>query len=431
MCLIWLINRVDEVVGGYGKHPRIFSIRALARQAMWVMSVLAEINERLPLCREDLENGVIKEPFPCNFWKNNKARRLKGSAMEQDLLKHGDETLESLGMSFSINNQDIVSIKDFTIAIEAGYQEMDTHLEAIHELLSTIPLEAYEHFYQNKKSEYEETSARNMYKHWKFSHTPLTLESLKAKQAEVVALALMAGIMDYDEKPKTYETLRVDLEKVKLYLSEETIKKLPDDFDLPCAKFRRYISWGDDYIIRVDYKKFGQYICRHFDKLRVEQLVVLFELDMMLYLIHQDMVKLKSELSEFLPIPVIGSLEGTKYFAPYKFIATMLQDEWFKGLRTDEKYGFDWAERFADGLERSEHGSLIADSWKKNNWKIMGYVLGCLKMAGVINNKVSNDNIARSAAIVDNWRSFGKCIGKESQEQPYSEWIINNVDRYC
>ena len=143
------------------------------------------------------------------------------------------------------------------------------------------------------------------------------------------------------------------------------------------------------------------------------------------------MVKLKPELAKHLNMPSSGSLEGTNLFAPYKGIVMMLEGDWFAQLRSDKYYDVRWAKAFADGFMRSDYGNAIAESWRENKVQILGYLLGCLKSAGVFNPNESNDNIAREAAIMDKPRSFSKYIGKLCQEQPYAEWIKTNVDKYC
>lgn len=82
-------------------------------------------------------------------------------------------------------------------------------------------------------------------------------------------------------------------------------------------------------------------------------------------------------------------------------------------------------------MMRSEYGLLITEGWKEKKCKVMGYIIGCLKAASVINSKLSNDEIARVSAIMDKTRSFGKYIGKESHEQPYAQWIRDHADDYC
>jgi hypothetical protein len=144
------------------------------------------------------------------------------------------------------------------------------------------------------------------------------------------------------------------------------------------------------------------------------------------------MVALKPELSKYLMSGnnSLQSLENTKLFAPYFHIKEMLKGEWFKELRTDAKYNDKWADAFAEALMRSEYGQQIADDWNGKSDKIKGYVIGCLKEAGVF-KKVSNDCLAKNAAIITKTRTFAKYIGIYSSEQPYMEWIKKHVNDYC
>ena len=109
----------------------------------------------------------------------------------------------------------------------------------------------------------------------------------------------------------------------------------------------------------------------------------------------------------------------------------MLKGEWFRELRIDTKYNDKWADAFAEALIRSEYGSQIADDWKEKANQVKGYVIGCLKEAGVFRPDISNDCIASETGIMEKKRTFGKYIGKESQEQPYAKWILKHVNDYC
>ena len=183
----------------------------------------------------------------------------------------------------------------------------------------------------------------------------------------------------------------------------------------------------------INYKEIYTYLFSHcFDKFTEEQHIALYEYDVQLKMIHEDMVVLQPELGKYLyDNKNLASLENTKLFAPYLHIKEMLKGEWFRKLRIDTKYNDKWADAFAEALIRSEYGSQIADDWKVKDYKIKGYVIGCLKEAGVFMANVSNDSIAKDAAIISKTRTFGKYIGADSQKQPYAEWIRKHVDDYC
>ena len=88
------------------------------------------------------------------------------------------------------------------------------------------------------------------------------------------------------------------------------IQYLSDDYEFPepfkkcCAKFFRYALWRDN-ILQIHYNDYGRYICRCMYKFSLEQLSAIYELDTMLSLIHQDMVRLRPELAK--------SLNATSY----------------------------------------------------------------------------------------------------------------------
>ena len=195
----------------------------------------------------------------------------------------------------------------------------------------------------------------------------------------------------------------------------------------------RLFATRKDGMLTVNLKKYGKYIFKNYSKFNEGQKVALFELIVILNLIHKDMVALKPELSKYMMAGnnSLQSLENTKLFAPYFHIKEMLKGEWFKELRTDAMYNGKWADAFAEGLIRSEFGNQIADDWKEKANQVKGYVIGCLKEAGVIKASISNDSIAKVVGIMEKSRSFSKYIGKESQEQPYAGWILKHVNDYC
>ena len=384
----------------------------------WVNSINHELKAFLDSIISDECKEVlcldIKKLTNENYW-------LRGR-MQNDMTAYSRKKLIEYNLEYA----------DFETTAELWYEFKKAILLMV-SLLRKVDKAFYnpahlESLIQRMRARHNEAFVISKYEQKKEEHGDLSMQALKEIQAEVIADFVSTDMMRHEHEPSPD-----DLEKTKTEYMKSMLPwnyPYPKDFDKMLAKTMEYIVKKKEILIVNRYRVMKYYFDHYYD-FAMTQAYALFETEMMLNLIHQDMVKLKPELSVYLPTSVIGSLEGTKYFSPYKLIATMLQNEWFKELRTDEKYGFNWAERFAEGLVRSEHGHFIADNWKENNWKIMGYVLGCLKMAGVINNKVSNDQIARKAAIMKKSRSFGKYIGKESQEQPYSEWIINNVDRYC
>jgi len=122
--------------------------------------------------------------------------------------------------------------------------------------------------------------------------------------------------------------------------------------------------------------------------------------------------------------PIVKQEEDYNYFQPAMHLKKMLKSEWFELCRSSKSYSSAWVERFVDALMASEWKNQIARDWgyKDKQSQIKGYILGCLKNAGVI--KGSYDSIASLAKIVDNTRTFSRYMG-DCKKQPYYSWILD------
>ena len=291
MTLIPLILNFYESLDTLRQVSSSNTLETLFRRAIWVETLVSDINKQLAVRQKEYENGIINEPFYWNFWREfEKHHRPDGGALKKALEDHASVTLESLHAALTINDQPIVCLGDFVSVIEKELDEMTLHLEAIRDCIINLNPEAYSDYYQKSKQKYDEASVTKTYHLWKLSVGKLTFKKLKAKQTETVANALKKGIMKHARRPTHEEILEVDEERVKHHLPEDY--ELPEDFKIRCAQFRTFISWEDD-ILHIHYNDYGRYIYSCIDKFTAEELIAIYELDMMLYLIHQDMMKLE------------------------------------------------------------------------------------------------------------------------------------------
>ncbi|MBP5799478.1 MAG: hypothetical protein J6W43_06170, partial [Prevotella sp.] len=279
-----------------------------------------------------------------------------------------------------------------------------------------------------KEGNYDDV--KENYAKWKKKHAEVTMDMLLAKQEQMLRKYLDKGIMRFEDSPTNMMMKMVDYDYHTAHLDCEF--QDTEEYKKAYAKLMGY-AIRNEGMLCINYNKYGKYVFDNYDRFTEGQKPALLELCVVLDLIHKDMVELKPELAKYLGNDKVNleSLENTKYFAPYFHIKEMLRSVWFKKLRAEAKYNEKWADAFAEALIRSEYALQIVNDWSEKNNQIKGYVIGCLKEAGVFRKDVSNDCIARDAGIMSNTRTFGKYIGKESQEQPYSEWIINHVNDYC
>lgn len=418
-----------EALDSYNIVKESGSADVAVRRAMMIAKLTYDNNKLLKACKASLAKGIISDSFDCDFWTKHYARStIKGGHLEKAIEKYGDVSLESLGITFGVGGYSVKMVWDFRDLIENGLEEMNQLLEDIEMMLGDMSSDKYAQFYFERRDRFNDGPFRRAYLNWKIEQRELSIPILRSRQNEALNEFLHSKVISHDKKLKGWEKKDLDIENFKADLPVDS--EMTEELTNLCAMMNRYIKWVDDLML-VDYDSYGRFVCSCFNKLTKEELIALFKFDITLNLIHQDMVKLKPELAKYLDKPSSGSLEGTNLFAPYRGIVEMLKGDWFARLRSDKKYNERWVKAFADGLMRSEYGYAIAESWKEKKVPILGNLLGCLKCAGVFNQKESNDNIAREAAIMDKPRSFSKHIGKYSQDQPYAEWIKTNVDNYC
>lgn len=298
MALIPLILKFYEAMEDVCSVSYQETNKTLFRRASWVITSVSGINEQLLVCCEELKKGDITEPISGDIWKvQSQHRHPMNSDLKKSLLELGDTALSSIDADIYFQNPKIQYFKDLVSVIEEGIAQMNRLLDEAQEMISNLNPAAYGNYYHRKKSEFDENPVRASYQQWKLEEGPITLEKLKVKQIETLANAIKTGIMKHDTKPVHKENLSVNMDLF--------IQNLPDDYEYPdpfvkcCAKLRRYVSWNDD-ILQIHYNDYGRYICRCMYKFTLEQLAAIYELDTMLSLIHQDMVKLRPELAESL-----------------------------------------------------------------------------------------------------------------------------------
>lgn len=423
MSVVTLINRADEVLESYGVYPNIGSLRTVTRYSICLLTVLTDINRQLRACHQELEKGVVTEPFPFSFFKNEKQRQLKGSTMEKDLLKYGAETLESLNISFSIVGRDIKEINDFYCALNAEYEEMNNHLKAIKQLTLALSPTAYATYYHTRKVELDEKTVRDKYMQMKMDLMPITPQKLKILQTQIVANALIAGIMDHDDDTTPLDYQGVNVEKFKEYLPDYYKDKLPIDFEKRCAKYHRHITWHEDTILIINYDSFGYSLYKHSDKITPEQFFAIYEHDMMLFMVHQDMLEYKPELKKYLDAGCESNEFGIKLS-----LITMFQSEGIMGLRTSDKYDKQWVCQLLDSLMATKWGEYMIEKWAyaKKRPTLKGSFLGGMKAMGVISG--GDMDISR-AVMVGNERdikTFATYIGKW-KDHPYYYLMKENA----
>ena len=133
------------------------------------------------------------------------------------------------------------------------------------------------------------------YELWKARQSKITIKRLVRYQVDLTAEMLSCGILNYAEAPNGEEIQNVDKDKLALTLTDKS--KITETFINECAKLRRYSHWEGDMFV-IDYELLRKYLYCIFGKLTSEQHIKMFEYDVQMTQIHEDMRKLMKEHEE-------------------------------------------------------------------------------------------------------------------------------------
>ena len=175
-------------------------------------------------------------------------------------------------------------------------------------------------------------SAHNLdYELWRVRHKHPTMKELERQQVQLTANMLINGILAYDEMPTGDEIAEVKLELVKRGIKHG--QQLPDNFEVECAKLRRYSYWEGEHLFMINYQLIYTYLFSHcFEKFTQKQRISLFEYDMQLRMIHEDMLALRPEMKDSEKQTTHTETSDEELF---KFIHPKIDDE--EGLSIHEE----------------------------------------------------------------------------------------------
>ena len=222
-------------------------------------------------------------------------------------------------------------------------------------------IEIFGDFYHQLRSFHDDEAVTMAYEEWKMKVGKLTFERLKEKQTLTVAEFLKKRVLRQSIPPTKRELAQVRLELVKEYLPCYYV--LPDEFDVQCAIFRRFISWDGDILI-IDYDSWGKYLFQFFFTLTYEERLALFVLDRTLQLIHQDLVKVMKEEKR---LPDELALEKPMVYWKRLQESRFVDNRFMLRADISRKQAMYIADVFADRLGLKAKWKLFEDFWGIKN----------------------------------------------------------------
>ena len=325
MGLVKRILEFYEAVDDWCKVQPDESNGIVLGKAAFVLNTVSDLNSHLEERIEEIKNGVIRDPFYCNFWiKRCKYLNHRGGALEAFLTEHSDFPVSQLQTVVIIKGHTINYFNDFIWAIKEELETMNQQLDTIKELIMKLDPAVYGNYFRSCMKECEEMTVTTAYRIWVQNNQPLTIDKLKTKLTETIAKALIAGIMKHDTPPTRRELQQVDMEQVIQELPADY--ELPSDFNKHWAQFCRYTFWDGD-ILRFDYNKYGRYGSCHHDEFTEEERYAVYELDKTQLLIRQDMEKLLPEQAQELSLSSAASATSDQEEELFHFIHPEIEED--------------------------------------------------------------------------------------------------------
>ena len=193
---------------------------------------------------------------------------------------------------FESRNEDLESIRKELREKIAKLVEM---LRALQMKILQVDTDYAEKFFKRMAARLAKSAHNLDYEMWRARHKHPTMKDLERQQVQLTANMLINGILAYDETPTGDEIAEVKLDLVKRGIKHG--QQLPDNFEVECAKLRRYSYWKGEHLFMINYQLIYTYLFSHcFEKFTEKQRIALYEYDLQLKMIHEDMVRLKPEL---------------------------------------------------------------------------------------------------------------------------------------
>ena len=182
-------------------------------------------------------------------------------------------------------------------ALRQKFLKLVNMLRALQMKVLQVDAEYAELFFKRMTARLKKSANNLDYELWRVRHPRPTMKQLERQQAQLTTNLLLEGVLSYDEDPTGDEIAEVKVEMVKRGIKHN--QELPEDFVAECAKLRRYSYWQGKHLFMIDYNLIYTYLFSHcFEKFTKQQRIALYEYDVQLKMIHEDMVRLKPELKD-------------------------------------------------------------------------------------------------------------------------------------
>ena len=181
--------------------------------------------------------------------------------------------------------------KDLGKVLRDKIEQMVDLLNALMVKIINVEADFADEFLERMKKRCRKYSTTG-YDLWKAQQSKITIQGLVTYQVDLTADMLSCGILKYARRPNGEEIQNVNKDKLALKLTDKSI--ITDAFIRECAKLRRYSHWEGDRFV-IDYHLLRKYLFCEFGKLTCEQHIKMYEYDIQMKQIHEDIKRLEEE----------------------------------------------------------------------------------------------------------------------------------------
>ena len=409
-----LISHLDESQQAYDK----IAVDDPGTKCLFVASMVkwAHLaNFRLLDYLENINKGDCEEVLALDYAKLcNKNYWLRGRK-KSDMMAFSDKPLKDY-LEFWHSDE---TSWDIYQLYESNVCELADNLKKVKSTFEKPEL--YEKFMQQMKVAYADPDIDYEYEQMKEAYVEPCTEDYLTMQVKACVDFLKSGMLNNILSISNEEIDKVDEEKLRKLLDPDYTT--PDNLKKLWAKLKKFIELKENVMLVPKRGLIRKHVLKHFDELNGEYISALFRLEKLLTLMHQDMVKMKPELAQYLT-----TNESPNVFGIVNSLTRLMQQDWFKQFRTDPKYGDIWIEKFVSELLASEYQQELLEIWKDADKRLTlkGNIIGCLNKAGIIDGSDLGIATAFLNGTIGENKKFAIYMGR-GKKMVFCDWICDYV----
>ena len=408
-----IIVELDQSITAYNKivvEDPITRCLFVGSMVKWACLINSQLLDYL----DKIDKGKLVEVLNVDFIKFSSLDYWLSGRIKYDMMAYQD-----IPLNLKAGDIEYSSSLEIYKAYEAIVSEMAVNFNKVKDTFEH--LELYTPVIQQMKEQYSDPLISYEYAQMKEMYIDPTLEDYLQMQVTTCIDLLRSGILN--------DVLSIRNEEVEAVDEAELYKMIDSDYETPpnlkklWAKLKKFIEKKENYLIVPKRDKLLKYVLKHKDILTVDHIRAVFKFDNVMMLIHQDMVKIKPELAQYLT-----TNESPNVFGIVNSLTRLMQQDWFKEFRTDPKYGDIWIEKFVSELLASEYQQELLEIWKDADKRLTlkGNIIGCLNKAGIIDGSDLGIATALLNGTIGENKKFAIYMGR-GKKMVFCDWICDYV----